>query len=269
MIPKVINYCWFGGKAIPPEFMKNIESWKKYLPDHQIVRWDESNFDVHCNRYADGAYRAKNYAYLSDYARFAILNQTGGIYFDTDVEVLRPLDDILAAGPFMGEEKQGEVAAGLGMAMEPGMDFLREMVELYDGLTYSIVDENEKSVTVVQRVTRLLNRHGYDPRKKTIQTVCGINIYPREYFCPQDYRTGEITITENTRTIHHYSASWMSPLERRMRQYVISVRKKRGQTRYVRFLEKVLHYRRRMAEKTFSGMVKTVFRKVFRIPKKQ
>ena len=105
MIPKVINYCWFGGKAIPPEFMKNIESWKKYLPDHQIVRWDESNFDVHCNLYADGAYRTKNYAYLSDYARFAILNQRGGIYFDTDVEVLRPHRRRMAEKAFSGMVK--------------------------------------------------------------------------------------------------------------------------------------------------------------------
>lgn len=269
MIPKVIHYCWFGGKAIPPEFMKNIDSWKKYLPDYEIVRWDESIFDVHCNRYADGAFRARNYAYLSDYARFAILKKCGGIYFDTDVEVIRPLDDILEAGPFLGEQSRGRVATGLGMAMEPEMEFLREMVELYDGLKFSIVDENENSVTVVQHVTNLLIGHGYDPEKRMIQRVCGINIYPREYFCPQEYRSGELTITENTRTIHHFSESWMSPFERRMHQHVIALRKKHGQTRYVRFLEMLIHYRRRMSEKTFSSMVKTVFKKIFRIRKKQ
>ena len=266
MIPKVINYCWFGKKNIPPELLKNIESWKRFLPDYEIVRWDESNFDVHCNKYAEGAYRAKNYAYLSDYARFAILKQCGGIYFDTDVEIIKPFDDILAAGPYMGEEKAGRVASGLGMAMEPEMEFLREMVDLYNGLEFSIVDKDESSITVIHHVTNVLIKHGYDPHKRAIQKVCGINIYPQEYFCPQEYRSGKITITENTRTIHHYSESWMSPFERWMHQYVISLRRKNGQTRFVRFLEMLLQYRRRMSEKSFSSMVKTAFRKIFRLP---
>ena len=267
MIPKEIHYCWFGGKAIPPEFMKNIDSWKKYLPDYKIVRWDESNFDVHCNQYADGAFRARKYAFLSDYARFAILKKRGGIYFDTDVEVLRPLDDILEAGPFLGEECRGRVATGLGMAMEPEMEFLREMVELYEGMKFRTVDENESIVTVVRHVTNLLIGHGYDPEKRTIQRVCGINIYPREYFCPQEYHSGKITITENTRTIHHFSESWMSPAERLVHDWVIQLRRKQGQTRLVLFLEWILHYCRRFSEKSYKSIVKTIIRKVFRIQK--
>ncbi len=105
---------------------------------------------------------------------------------------------------------------------------MREIVELYNGLKFSIVDENENSITVVKRVTDLLVTHGYDPRKRTVQKVCGINIYPREYFCPMEYRSGKMTITDNTRTIHHFSESWMSPLERWMHRYVISLKKRMG-----------------------------------------
>lgn len=93
MIPKVIHYCWFGGKPIPKEYMKYIDSWKKYLPDYEIKRWDESNFDIHCNKFVEAAYNAGKYAFVSDFARFQILANRGG-YFDTDVEVIRSLDEI-------------------------------------------------------------------------------------------------------------------------------------------------------------------------------
>ena len=267
MIPKTIHYCWFGKKAIPPELKKNIESWKKYLPDYKIVRWDETNFDIRCNKFVEGAYRAKKYAFVSDFARFAILNQSGGIYFDTDVEVLRPLDDILVAGPYMGRENKNRVATGLGLAMEPGMAFLREMEELYNQLKFRRADENEKTITVVEHVTNLLVRYGFDPNNEAIQNVCGINIYPVDYFCPQNYRTGIITMTENTRTIHHFTASWQSPAERLVHSCAVRLRRKHGEKGLVPFLEWGLHYCRRFEEKSFKSMVKTIVKKTFRIQK--
>lgn len=100
-IPTVIHYCWFGGKPLPALAVKCIESWKKYLPDYEIKRWDESNFDVNLIPYTQQAYEAKKYAFVSDYARFWILYKYGGLYFDTDVEVIKPMDDLIAAGPFM------------------------------------------------------------------------------------------------------------------------------------------------------------------------
>ena len=101
MIPKVIHYCWFGRNPLPPLAIKCIESWKKFLPDYEIKGWNEDNFDVNIIPYTQEAYQAKKYAFVSDYARFWILYKYGGIYFDTDVEVIRPLDDIIARGPFM------------------------------------------------------------------------------------------------------------------------------------------------------------------------
>ena len=120
MIPKKIHYCWFGGNPLPLLAQKCIESWKKYLPDYEIIEWNEANYDVHKIPYISQAYKAKKYAFVSDYARVDILNEHGGVYFDTDVEVLKDLSPILAKGPFLGIEAAGAIANGLGMAAEQG-----------------------------------------------------------------------------------------------------------------------------------------------------
>lgn len=227
MIPKVIHYCWFGGKPIPKEYMKYIDSWKKYLPDYEIKRWDESNFGIHCNKFVEAAYNAGKYAFVSDFARFQILANRGG-YFDTDVEVIRSLDEIIAKGPFLGEQVKGRVAAGLGMAAEPDMEFYKRVVNLYDNMTFDLSQDSNKQVTVVQHVTDLLIECGYDPQFDGIQTICGINIYPPQYFNPQDFKTGVITLTENTYTIHHFAESWKTPIERRLHNMEVVMNRKYG-----------------------------------------
>lgn len=215
MIPKVIHYCWFGQKPILKEYLKYIDSWKRYLPDYEIVRWDESNFDIHCNKFVEAAYHAKKYAFVSDFARFKIL-LNGGIYFDTDVEVIRCLDEIIENGPFMGEQIKGRVAAGLGMGTEPNMEFYKKIIRLYDNLDFNFSQDTNKQVTVVQHVTDLLLEYGYNPQHDGIQKICGINIYPPQYFNPQDFYTGVITIKDNTYTIHHYGESWKPVIERKL-----------------------------------------------------
>ena len=136
-IPKIIHYCWFGGNPLPDMAKKCIASWRKFLPDYEIKEWNEQNFDVNMSLYTTEAYRLKKYAYVSDYARFWILYHFGGIYFDTDVEVIRPLDDIVARGTFMGFEGQpaqptdnfhGRMAAGLGMGVPKGHPFFAQMI---------------------------------------------------------------------------------------------------------------------------------------------
>ena len=126
MIPKVIHYCWFGRNPLPSLAIKCIESWRKYLPDYEIKEWNEDNFDVNIIPYTQEAYQVGKYAFVSDYARFWILYKYGGLYFDTDVEVIKPMDDIIARGPFMGCEKDvsdtsvASVAPGLGLGVNPG-----------------------------------------------------------------------------------------------------------------------------------------------------
>lgn len=227
MIPKVIHYCWFGGNELPPLAVKCIESWKKYLPEYEIKRWDETNFDVHMIPYISEAYEAKKYAFVSDYARFWVLHKYGGLYFDTDVEVIKPLDDIISAGPFMGcenycdphaEPSEIGVAPGLGLGAIPNQSLYKNILELYSSMSFRNPDGSLRLTTVVSHITGLLCDYGLKNTNE-IQEVCGIKIYPKEYFCPQDYVSGKIEITENTRTIHHYAASWQDTRQK-MAKYV-------------------------------------------------
>ncbi len=218
-IPKVIHYCWFGGKPIPRLARKCIRSWKKFLPDYEIKRWDESNFDVDCIPYVREAYRAGKYAFVSDYARFKILYEEGGLYFDTDVQVIKPLDDIIARGSFMGcqnkyhnivvPEKLG-INPGLGLGVYPGHHFYKEMLDLYRKLVFINKDGLMNLKTVVYYTTEMLVKKGLKISSE-IQSIEGIWVYPWDYFCPME-PTFMLELTKNSRTIHLFSASWCSPM---------------------------------------------------------
>lgn len=211
-IPKKIHYCWFGGNSLGEKELACIESWRKFLPGYEIKRWDESNWDVRCCDYVAEAYDAKKWAFVSDYARLDILYREGGLYFDTDVELIRPIDDILERGPFMGFETDfsgdmGTVAPGLGLSANPGLGLYKAILDSYSGDHFVKEDGSLDETTIVTRTTEVLLKHGLK-RQPGIQEVEGITIYPAEYFNPKDFWSGEIHITENTRSIHHFSMSW-------------------------------------------------------------
>lgn len=211
MIPKIIHYCWFGGNPLPKSAQKCIRSWKKYFPDYEIKEWNEQNFDVNSILYTQQAYERKKYAFVSDYARFHILYQYGGLYFDTDVEVIKPMEDLLDKGAFMGIEKDADkvgVAAGLGLAAEPNMPIYKEIVDHYHQVPFVDEDGNQIPGTVVKHVTDVLIQKGF-VLKDEIQHVADIWIYPNEYFNPLEDATGKLTITSNTRSIHWYSKTWV------------------------------------------------------------
>ena len=212
MIPKIIHYCWFGGKPLPKSAEKCIASWKKYLPDYEIKRWDESNFDVNAIPYTREAYAACKYAFVSDYARFWILYHYGGVYFDTDVEVIRPIDDIINRGGFLGVESNRNgiytVNPGLGFAATQSTAVIGEMVNLYSTFHFTNTDGASDLKNIVEITTDYLSSKGLQNTDE-IQDCCGFTIYPKDYFCPIDYDTRELKITENTRTIHHYAESWV------------------------------------------------------------
>ena len=219
MIPKVIHYCWFGRNPLPPLAIKCIESWKKFLPDYEIKEWNEENFDVNMIPYTKEAYEAKKYAFVSDYARFWILYKYGGLYFDTDVEVIKPMDDIIARGPFMGCEKEVKVGAtalavapGLGLGCNPGLSFYKEMLDLYASLHFLKMDNSLNLKTIVEYTTELLCEKGL-MNINDIQQCADVWIYPKDYFCPKDYYTGELNVTNNTYCIHHYEASWKNEVD--------------------------------------------------------
>lgn len=218
MIPKIIHYCWFGRGPLPELAQKCIASWKKYLPDYEIKEWNEDNFDVNIIPYTAEAYQAKKYAFVSDYARFWILYQYGGIYFDTDVEVIRPIDDIVERGNFMGFEtdpklqvkadaSEASVNPGLGMGVAPGLGIIKKMLDFYEGRHFEFIPGGIGQLTIVHIATEVLLKAGLE-QQHGIQQVNDIWIYPAEYFCPINLKTGRIHVKPNTRTIHHYAGTW-------------------------------------------------------------
>ena len=227
MIPKIIHYCWFGRGPLPELAQKCIASWKKYLPDYEIKEWNEDNFDVNIIPYTAEAYQAKKYAFVSDYARFWILYQYGGIYFDTDVEVIRPIDDIVERGNFMGFETDPKpqlnddaseasvapglglgVNPGLGLGVNPGLGIIKKMLDFYEGKHFVHEAVMRNQITVVHIATQVLRENGLK-NVGGIQEVAGCFIYPSEYFCPINVTTGRIHVEKNTRTIHHYAGTWV------------------------------------------------------------
>ena len=215
MIPKIIHYCWFGGNPLPELAQKCIVSWKKFLSDYEIKEWNESNYDVRKIPYTAQAYEAKKYAFVSDYARFDILYQYGGIYFDTDVEVIKPLDEILKRGAFAGVECAGALNAGLGMASLAASPIYKEILDSYKTSSFIKPDGSLNLTTVVTRVSDIFKKHGFTD-KNEIQEVAGVTVYPTEYFCPKDPKIRKIHITENTYTIHHYDASWVDENQKKI-----------------------------------------------------
>lgn len=226
MIPKVIHYCWFGRNPLPELAVKCIDSWKSYLPDYEIKEWNEDNFDVNIIPYTAEAYRAGKYAFVSDYARFWILYHYGGLYFDTDVEIIRSMDNIISQGPFMGFENNGDtttgVAPGLGLGVNPGLGLYNEILDYY-AQEHFLYDNGKPNLqTIVVRVTEILKQHGLK-EENNFQTVAGVNIYPFDYFCPIRVTDGKLCVTEHTVSIHHYAASWTSPTHRLLRKIVLAI----------------------------------------------
>lgn len=227
MIPKVIHYCWFGRNPLPALAVKCIDSWKRYLPDYEIKEWNEDNFDINIIPYTQEAYRSRKYAFVSDYARFWILYNYGGLYFDTDVEVIKPMDDIICKGSFMGREnmllniagghsdadKFVPINPGLGLGAIPNLSLYKEILDFYASLHFVLPNGSLNTTTVVQYVTEILCRYGL--RNENVYQECmDIHIYPKEYFCPKSYDDGKIYLTGDTYSIHHFAASWLSPKQR-------------------------------------------------------
>lgn len=244
MIPKIIHYCWFGRGQMPALAQKCIASWKKFFPDYEIKEWNEDNFDVNIIPYTQEAYEAKKYAFVSDYARFWILYQYGGLYFDTDVEVIRPMQKIIEHGAFMGCEHDATettlpcVAPGLGLGVEAHSALYKDILDLYAGLHFRNPNGTLNFKTVVQYTTEVLVRYGL-ACQSGLQSVGGISIYPKEYFCPIDYRTKECVITSKTVSIHHYAESWHGHKQRMYKLGILFV----GQKNMQRIIKlcKVLH----------------------------
>lgn len=213
MIPKIIHYCWFGGNPLPELAQKCIESWKKNCPDYEVRRWDESNFDLNYNDYVREAYEARKWAFVTDVVRLYALVNYGGIYMDTDVEVLKPLDDLLSYDAVSGFESETQIPTGL-MACRDLHPMFREFLGDYDGAHFKKEDGTYDTTTNVVRITNICLKYGL-VQNNTLQTVNGFTLLPSDYLCPKDYRTGALNVTENTYTIHHFDGSWTSVAQKK------------------------------------------------------
>lgn len=205
MIPKKIHYCWFGGNELPELAKKCIESWKKFCPDYEIIEWNEKNFDININQYVREAYENKKWAFVSDVARLYALYNEGGIYMDTDVEVIKELDDFLNEEAFSGFEAIDRVPTGI-MACTKHNKLFKKFLEYYDDKAF-VKDGKLNMTTNVEIITAELEKNGLK-KNNTKQTIDGFTLYPCEYFCPLDYETQELQKTINTYTIHWFNGSW-------------------------------------------------------------
>ncbi|MEE0897961.1 MAG: glycosyltransferase [Acutalibacteraceae bacterium] len=236
-IPKVIHYCWFGKGKMPKLAKKCIKSWKKYCPDYEFVLHTEDNFDLTQNRYMREAYEAGKWAFVSDYVRLKIIYDNGGIYLDTDVELIKPVDDLVKLGGFMGFDEKGIVATGLGFGAEKGNKIVSEFLKDYDDIPFILPDGSFDLTPCPDRNTEALKRLGMDIENKN-QTFMDVTFLPDEYLCPMDYYTGKKTITDKTYSIHHYSASWTNSVTKRTTRIKRIIGVKMYNKLYGKFLHK-------------------------------
>lgn len=212
MIPKIIHYCWFGGAPLPASVQRCIDSWKKFCPEYEIIQWNEQNFDVNNYAYTREAYGARKWAFVSDVARLYALVHEGGVYMDTDVELLGSLDSLLKYEGVSGFESRDRVSTGL-MACQQGQPLFSELLAEYDGVHFLQEDGAMDLTTNVERITRTCLKYGLRQNNE-FQIVRGCALFPSEYFCPKDPQTEVLTLTEKTLAIHHFDGSWLTEEEK-------------------------------------------------------
>lgn len=240
MIPKKIHYCWFGGNPLPELAIKCIESWKKYCPDYEIIEWNEKNFDLNSNQYVKEAFECKKWAFITDYVRLHAMVTQGGIYMDTDVEVLKNLDSFLENKAFSGFEREDAIPTGI-MASEKDFPLFKELLLDYEDRKFLNENGEMDLTTNVTTITNICLNHGLELNNQK-QTIKDFTLYPKDVFCPKSYETGIINCTENTYTIHHFSGSWHTEKEKKIEEFERNILKKYGEKKK-NFIIKNIFYR--------------------------
>lgn len=220
MIPKVIHYIWLGNNPEPKILQKCKKSWKKYCLDYEIKRWDETNLDLEKYQFAKDAYNAKKWAFASDVFRFDILNENGGIYLDTDVEILKPIDEFLEYSLFTGFEDSKTTNPGLIMGCEKNHKICQDMINIYKKAKFDIEKLND--ITICKFMTEYLVKEFGLQTNGTTQKFDGVAIFAPDYFCPKQLNDdNEYIYSNNTHSVHHYAGSWTAkpPLKKRIANF--------------------------------------------------
>lgn len=266
MIPKIIHYCWFApqgrgpqhvpqgrgpqhapqgrgpqhGRGEMPQLAKDcVASWHKYMPDWDYKLWNEDNFDVNSIPYTKEAYEAGKMAFVTDYVRLYALSTEGGVYMDTDVEILKPLDDLLHLSAFTGYEgsKHKPPVTGL-MASEAGGQWVEEQLHAYVGLHFRRKDGSLDTTTNTQRISAIMKANGFvcDGKKSQYKDL---TVFPSEYFCPKQ-TTGEYLRTENTYCDHHFMGSWSSQGKKTWKDHVKNLVGQKCMTQLIKLKRKII-----------------------------
>lgn len=220
-IPKILHFCWFGGGNLPHKAMESIEKWKEKMPDYEIVRWDESNYDVNFCCFSRDAYRARRWAFVSDCARFKILYEHGGVYMDVGSNLVQSIDPLVKRGPFSGREWETKfVAPGLALCAETGNPLIKATLDSYEMMGFENSWEFMSQHTVNNMFAKVLYPLGYTNEEDAIWEGAGFTVYPSEFFCPK-LTFGGFKTTKNTYATHMGSASW-SPRYEQRRIFIIN-----------------------------------------------
>lgn len=215
MIPKIIHYCWFGGGQMPISANKCIESWKKFLPEYKFQLWNEDNFDLTYNCYVREAYQAGKFAFVTDVVRLYALYYEGGIYMDTDVEVLKTLDHFLTLPAFSGFESEGFVPTGI-MASEKNGIWVKEQLDYYNGRNFILPSGKFDLTTNTQIISGIMKKNGFILKNSYQVYKNCMHIFPYDYFSPVKF--GKVILTDNSHCIHHFAGSW-NPERRRLKRF--------------------------------------------------
>lgn len=237
MIPKIIHYCWFGQNEMPELAHKCIASWKKHLPEYELKLWNEETFDLNSTPYTSEAYTARKFAFITDYVRLWALYNDGGVYMDTDVEVLKPLDQFLQYPAFSGFEDETHIPTGI-MASEKNGKWAKEQLDYYTAKHFLLPDGSLDTTTNVIIMCKLMGERGFilENSRQNFEGI--IEIFPKDYFCPKSYVTGKIDITPNTHTIHHFAGSWHTPWQ----QFKMKMKPFLYKMGILRLMKKILNY---------------------------
>ncbi len=239
MIPKIIHYCWFGRNPKTKLADKCIKSWQKKCPDYKIIEWNEDNFDISsCPLYVRQAYENKKWAFLTDYVRLKVVHDNGGVYLDTDVELLKSLDCFSGNKAWFGFEGEKYINTGEGFGAEKGHPILREMLAQYEDIPFVLPDGSLDLTPCTRRNTEVFLSYGLKPNNKMQILKENILILPSIYLCPIDYLSQKRKFSFKTVSIHHFAYSWKDDEQKKT---IIQIRKNIRRSKINRMRHRILH----------------------------